>query len=218
MEKYSQVLSSIGLFRQIDPQELMQLLKCLEAKVVAVNKDEFIILEEDDVDYIGIVLTGQVHIIKEDVEGVKKIIAVLEAGDNFGEAICCAGIRKSPISARAVCSGAVMKIKLSKIMNLCTTTCSFHLRLIENLLYIIAQKNVHLQNRFDVISQKSIRQKVLSYLRRQETLAGEEINISLNREEMADFLCVDRSALSHELSRMKAERIIQYHKNRFQIL
>jgi len=108
-----------------------------------------------------------------------------------------------------------MLLSFSQILHTCPNSCAYHTKLIENMLELIANKNLQLQSRMEIISLKAVRAKVMRYLESFVPKQGRNITIPFNREEMADFLCVERSALSHELSKMKRDGLIEYKKNKF---
>jgi len=200
------------LFKDINEKELNQMLKCLDARTKEVSKDQIILRNGEKPKSIGIVLSGLLHIIKEDYDGNRTIMSTVGEGETFAEAVCCANVEESPVSVVARENSKIIILKFDKILHTCPNSCIYHQKLIENMLNIVANKAIALQNRMDIITQKSIRNRVLSYL---ETFKDKNITIPLNREEMANYLCVERSALSHELSKMAKEGIINYKKNKF---
>lgn len=218
MELYFNLLKSVQLFKDIEETKLATMLPCLDAKIVEVPKGAFLLIAGNPIHHIGIVLDGNVHIIKENAEGDRTRIAALTPGDFFGEALCCANVPASPVSVIADTNSVVMHLEFKRILHTCSHSCPFHTKLIENMLSIIAQKNIKLQNRMDVIGQKTIRLKVLTYLNSFSVKQGHPITIPFNREELSEFLCVDRTALSHELSHLKKDGILDYHKNHFRLL
>lgn len=217
MKNYFNVIKTIKLFDGIEAADLETMLVCLGAGIVNYKKDETILLAGNKPENVGIVLAGQLHIVKDDNDGNRTLVAALTAGELFAEALCCAGIAESPVSVLADMDSTVMLLKFSRILNICPNSCGFHTRLIGNMLQIIAQKNLYLQSRVEIIGIKSVRTKVLRYLEAFAAKQGKNITIPLGRQEMAEYLCVDRSALSHELIRMKEDGIIDYHKNRFRL-
>jgi len=218
MKKYFDVLQSVGLFGGVDAAELESMLKCLGAEVKDVGKDEIVLLAGDKPRHVGIVLSGQLHIVREDYDGNRTIIAAVAPGDIFAEALCCAGVTKSPVTVVADVESTVLLLNFARILQTCPNSCSHHAKLIENMLGHVANKNLQLQSRMEIISLKSVRAKVLLYLESFVPKQGRNITIPFNREELADFLCVERSALSHELSRMKKDGLIEYRKNKFVLL
>ncbi|NLZ46077.1 MAG: Crp/Fnr family transcriptional regulator [Clostridiales bacterium] len=218
MKSYISLLEKIKLFDEISEEDIITMLTCLNAKIDNYKKGQFILMAGTKVENIGIVLEGQAHIIKESMEGERIIISVLDKGDYFAEALCCAVVEASPVSVQAINDTKIMFLNFSRILHTCPNSCLFHTKLIENMLFVLASKNLTLQNRMDIITQKTLRLKVLSYLNFLSDKQGNKIIIPFNREGLADFLCVDRSSLSHELSRMKEDGLIEFYKNKFEIL
>lgn len=215
MEDYAALLLKTPLFASIGPGDLPALLECLKARTITIPKDGYALLAGDPVEHIGIVLEGQLQITREDVDGVRALVAVLQQGDIYAEALSCAGVVKSPVSVRSVVPAKVMQFKFHRILTACPHSCEFHIRLIENMVGIIARKNLYLQNRMEVLSKKTIREKVLFYLGEQCHEKGRPFIIPLNRNELADYLSVDRSALSRELGHLQDEGALSFHKNTF---
>ena len=218
MKKYISVLSKVKLFEKIEEKDILSMMSCLDAKVYNYKKGQFILTVGEKVENIGIILKGNAYIIKEDFEGERTIITMLSEGNFFAEALYCANVQESPVSVIANNDVDVLMLGFSRILHTCSNSCLFHTRLIENMLYVIAEKNILLQNRMEVISKKTLRLKVLNYLQSLAVKQGKNITIPFNREEFADFLCVDRSSLSHELARMKQEGLIDYYKSNFRLL
>lgn len=218
MERYLTLLSSITLFQGISSSGIQELLTCLSAKITRHNKNEFLLLAGETPHYVGIVLEGDLQIIKEDYAGRRSLVAQLEPGDLFAEALVCARVEKSPVSVLVDKHAVVMKLDFLRLLQPCSNSCVFHQQFIENMLMLIARKNLFLQSRIDVLGTKSIREKVLHYFESFVRKQGHSFTVSLNRQEMADYLGVDRSALSHELMKMKQDGLIDYRKNKFSLL
>ena len=211
------ILRRVKLFEGIEEGDFEKLLSCLDARKLELSKDSFVLLMGEPVQSIGIILSGTANIIRENDEGERIIITALQAGNFFGEALCCAEVEESPVSVLTSSDSKIMLLDFKRILGVCPTGCSFHSRLIKNMLRIIADKNLLLQNRLDVVSRKSLRAKILAYFELQANRSGREFTIPFNREELADHLCADRSALSHELARMKRDGILDYRKNHFHL-
>lgn len=205
----------MGIFKGVQDSDLAPMLQCLGAEVRKVRKAEILLLAGDRPEHVGIVLAGQLHIIREDRDGNRSLIATVISGEIFAEALCCAGIAESPVTVIADTDSTVMLLRFTQILRTCPNTCAFHAKLIENMLGLMARKNLQLQGRMEIISLKSVRAKVLQYLEPFAAEKGREFAIPFNREEFADFLCVERTALSHELARMKKDGLIAYRKNLF---
>jgi CRP-like cAMP-binding protein len=218
MIKYFDVISGVRLFDDISAADLESMLGCLDAQIADYKKGEAILTAGDKPEHVGVVLAGQLHIVRDDYDGNRTLVAALATGDIFAEALCCAGVAESPVSVLVDADSVIMLMKFSRILNTCPNSCGFHTSLIGNMLGILAGKNLYLQSRMELIGIKSVRGKVLRYLESFIAKQGKNITIQLGRQEMADYLCVDRSALSHELIRMKNDGIIDYHKNGFRLL
>jgi len=212
------VLKYVELFSGIAAEEMELMLDCVDARTKKYHKGSIILLAGEKPQYVGVVISGELHIAREDADGNRSLIAVAGPGQVFAEALCCADVDESPVTVTAGSSSSVMMLKFSRLLRTCPNSCVFHARLIQNMLELIAGKNLMLQSRMEIISLKSIREKVLLYLDAFIKKQGNEITIPLNREQMADFLCVERSALSHELARMKRDGLIDYRKNKFIVI
>lgn len=213
--KYFELLKSVKLFGGIGTEDLDAMLKCLGSEARRFRKDEILLLAGDKPEYVGVVLSGQLYIAREGYDGSRSLIAAITPGEIFAEALCCAGVSESPVTVTAGTDSVVMLLRFSRILHTCAGSCTFHTMLIENMLRIIANKNLLLQNRMEIVGLKSVRMKVRRYLESFAPKQGRNITIPFNREELADFLCVERSALSHELAKMKRDGLIDYRKNEF---
>ncbi|MCL2503056.1 MAG: Crp/Fnr family transcriptional regulator [Coriobacteriia bacterium] len=216
VDALNDALKTVRLFDGIEEKDLLSMLSCLGAEVIRFDKNSFVLMAGNEPRHIGILLKGSAHVIQENMEGKRVIIETLSEGDYFAEALCCAGVKESPVSVVTTSETLVLMTAFMRILHTCPSSCIFHAQLIENMLFLIATKNILLQGRMDVISQKTVRKKVSAYLKSIAIKQGRRtISIPLNREELAAFLCVDRSALSHELSRMRQDGLIDYRKNEF---
>ncbi|MDR1820820.1 MAG: Crp/Fnr family transcriptional regulator, partial [Oscillospiraceae bacterium] len=179
----------------------------------------YIFSEGDRAGRIGVLLSGAARIITEDFWGARTILAAAEPGELFCESYVCARVGRIAVSVEAASAAEVLLLDYKKLITVCGSACAFHSRAIENMLYVIAQKNVALTEKMQHITRRTTRGKVLSYLSAQAKGAGSaEFTIPFNRQELADFLAADRSALSAELSRLQKEGLIEYRKNQFKIL
>lgn len=218
IKTYTDILKTVVLFADIEEHNILKLLSCLDARTTQWKKGSFIISPDDIVDNVGIMLCGQLHIIKESSQGDRMIISTVSPGDMFAEALCFAGNVRSPISVVAETDAKIILFSYKNMLRTCGEFCEFHRKLNENMMRVLASKNLHLQSRIDILSNKTLRSKIMSYLLSQLKREGELFTIPFNREELADFLCIDRSALSRELGRMKKEGIIDFWKNQFRIV
>ena len=215
MINHMEEIQSFELFKGINSHDLKPMLDCIGAGIIYLRKGDIALLEGNKSEHIGVVLAGQMDIVREDCEGNRSLISTAVTGEIFAETLCCADIPESPVTVISVADSIVMLLDFPKILHICNNTCKFHSKLIANMVKLIAEKNLFLETRMTIVSLKSIRAKVLRYLESLGAVPGTELKIPLNREEMAEYLCVDRSALSHELSKMRNEDLLEYKKNSF---
>jgi len=216
MKNLHPVMKKVALFREVEEEQLKLLLGCLDARTASYRKNQSIYQEDDRITTVGIILSGKVQIVKDDIWGNRTILNVLEAGDMFGEAFSCAGEEHIPASVWAAENTEVLVIDYKRIITTCSSACAFHSQLIKNMLYILGKKNLQLTQKVEHITQRTTKEKVLSYLSAEAKKQGNDtFDIPLNRQELADYLAVDRSALSNELSKMQEEGILTYQRNHF---
>jgi CRP-like cAMP-binding protein len=198
---------------------LHSLLSCLAATESRFAKGSFIFLTESKVTSVGIVLSGGVHLLQEDFWGNRRLLEHIEPGGIFGETFSCAGVEKLPVSAVSAEKSNILLLDYKKIITTCSSTCFFHTALIKNMLRIIAQKNILLLQKMGHLTRHTTREKLLSYLSEQAQRANSTcFAIPFNRQELADYLSVDRSAMSSELAKMRSEDILSFSKNNFELL
>ena len=208
-----------SLFYDINVNQLKKLFSCLAAVVRNYEKDDFIFMYDDKVSYVGIVLFGGVHIIQEDFWGNRTILTHVEPCGMFGESFSCAGIEKLPMSVIAKEKTEIMLIDYRKIVSSCSSACVHHSQLIRNMLRIIAEKNIMLTRKIEHLSKRTTREKLLSFLSENAVRTKSTVvKIPFNRQELADYLCLNRSALSREISLMQKEGLVRYDKNCFELL
>lgn len=212
-------LSQMPLFAGIREEELSPMLRCLQCFERSYQKGELILLESHAVRNVGLILSGTVHMIKEDEEGCETLILSMKAGELFGESFSCGSSRDARVSFLAAAPCTVLFLPFHRVLHTCTMTCTFHHRMIENMVRMMGDKNVQLMRKIEILSQKTLREKILTYLRLQaEAQQSRRITAPLGRVELADYLCANRSALTRELAAMKQEGILDYHKNTFVLL
>lgn len=217
LKNYS-ALTRCGLFTGIAELELDRLLLCLRAVTKEYCKGEYILYAGDPVTKIGLILSGSVQILREDEAGEKEIVSELSMGGLFAETLCCAGVKSSPVSVLSAHETQVMFLDYKKVLKTCPSSCSFHSALIQNLLQVMARKNMMLHDKINLLSKKTTREKLISYFHQQSLNTGTNVvTIPFNREELADYLSINRSAMSRELSNMKKEGLIHFDKNHFHL-
>lgn len=219
MKKYFDVLRNCTLFQEISDENLVALLGCLGAKVEYYDRKYTVFPEGASAKYIGIVLSGAVQMTKTDYYGNRSIVLTAGPGETFGESFACAGVDKIPVCVNASEPGEIMLIDCSRILGSCSNACGFHRQMIYNLMRELAAKNLMFHQKIEVTSQRSTREKLMTYLmytaKRQGT---NKINIPFDRQELADYLEVDRSGLSAEISKLRRQGILECRKNTFVLL
>ena len=207
------------LFEGVEPAERERMISCIGYQVKAFRKGDIIALEDEDIHNVGILLSGSVDMIKEDVWGNKVLVARMGKDEMFGETFAWSKNKMSAVTFIVSEDAKIVLLPLDKVMHSCTNTCACHRQLIENMVHIIADKNRDLIRKIEVISKKTIREKLLAYLSIQaQAQNARYFEIPLGRSELADYLCVDRSALTRELAKMRDEGLIDFDKNCFRIL
>lgn len=211
-------ISKTVLFQGTRPEDAEAMLKCLEAREKQFQKDETIYYVGDRLSELGLVLSGSVLIENDDLWGNRSILDRIGPGQIFAETYACVPGEKLLVTVTAAEKTEVLFLNVGKILRVCTNACSFHARLIRNLLTLSARKNLNLSRRIFHTSAKSIRGRLLSYLSWQAVKQGSrEFDIPFNRQQLADYLGVDRSAMSAELGKMKREGLIQVDRSHFRM-
>ena len=206
------------LFEGITPEERKGMLGCIGYHLERFRKGDIIAIEDDSIRSVGIVLTGSVDMIKEDVWGNKVLVSRMGKDEIFGESFAWGKNKQSAVTFTVSEDAQVLVIPLDRVMHSCTNTCVCHRQLVENMVHIIADKNRDLIHKIEVISKRTIREKLLAYLSSQaQSHNSHYFEIPLGRTELAEYLCVDRSALTRELAKMREEGLVDYDKNCFRI-
>lgn len=219
MEKYLKVLQKCSLFSQIDDKDLLTMLGCLGARVELFEKKHTIFAEGNPAKYIGILLSGSAQIVRNDYYGNRSILSGIEVSDVFAEAFACAGVPALPVTIIANEPCEVMLIDSRHIMHTCANHCDFHQQLIFNLMQDLASKMIMFQQKLEITSKRSTREKLLAYLALQAQKANSDsFDIPFDRQELADYLEVDRSGLSVEISKLRREGVIENHRKHFVLL
>lgn len=210
MENYFELLMGNALFRGIGWEDMGSLMGCLGAKVTEVEKGEPVFLEGDQAGLIGFVLEGAVQIVRDDIYGNRTLLTVAEKGELFGEAFACAGVESMPVSGYAIKDSKILWLACRKMLTVCTNACGFHNALVQNLLQVLAQNNILLSRKIQFMSQKTTREKLMAYLLDQaKQKKSKEFTIPLDRQALADFLGVERSAMSAELSKLRTDGTLE---------
>ena len=218
MRKYKEVLKKCALFINISDEDLISLLNCLNAKVLKFTKNETIFFEGASLDDIGIVLSGSVQILRNDYDGNRSIINSIGPSQLFGESFAFAKTPAIPISVIAAEDTEILIINADRITKTCCNSCEFHNTIVINLLRSMALKNIFFYQKSEITSKRTTKEKLMAYLIQQSKINNSKsFTIPFNRQELADFLEVDRSGLSAQISKLKSDGVIECHKNNFKI-
>ena len=211
-------LSKIPIFQGIAEEEITSLLQCLQATERTYQKGETILSEGSITENMGIVLSGMALISCGDIWGNISVLGHVTPGAVFAEVYACIPGEPLLITVSAAEDTTVLFMNVGRILSTCTNACPFHTRLARNLLTVCAHKSLQLSQRILHTSSKSIRGRLMSYFSQCAKQAGNStFQIPYNRQQLADYLGVDRSAMCHELSKMQKEGLISYEKNRFSL-
>lgn len=219
MEKYMEIIKECPLFYDIEEENLLRMLTCLGARVVEFDKKYTVFAEGNPARYIGVVLSGSVQIMQMDYYGNRSILGNVGVKGVFGEAFACAEVESVPTTVVANEKSEIMLIDCGHILHTCTNNCEFHRRLIYNLVKNLAEKNIGYHQKIEVMSKRTTRDKLLTYLMMCAKKAGDNsFQIPFDRQELADYLEVDRSGLSAEISKLRKEGILENTKKHFELL
>lgn len=207
------------LFDGIRDEDKKPMLGCITYHTGKFTKGEIVAFEGENLKHIGIILSGCVDMVKEDLWGNKTMLLRFGKNELFGETFACGDDSTSTVTFTVSEDAKILFLPFNRVMHSCTMACEFHHRLVENMVRIIANKNRDLMRKLEVVSKRTIREKLLAYLSIQaQTQQSRYFEIPLGRVELAEYLCVDRSALTRELAKMKDDGLIDYDKNCFRIL
>ncbi len=213
---FSESLSRTSLFQGLNSEQVSAVLDCLNCRPKKYAKGQIILRAGDRAEAMGLVLTGSVNIENNDAWGNRSILDNIGPGEIFAETYSCLPEEPMLVDVAAAESTQLLLLSASKVLFPCDSACPHHMALIRNLLTLTARKNLSLSRRILYTSSKSIRGKLLSYLSAQASLQqSNRFSIPFNRQQLADFLGVDRSALCTELGKMRRENLIECEKNRF---
>jgi|LSQX01.3.fsa_nt_gb CRP-like cAMP-binding protein len=218
MEKIRNVADDCMLFNNIEQDELSTILKCLNFKVRYFNKNAIINVAGESFEGVGVVVEGQVSVVKENVAGERIVFSILRPGELFGEMAAFSGIKKWPATVIAQTDCSVIYMPSDKLIGQCAASCPGHRKLITNMLGILSRKAMTLSRQLEYLSIKSMRVRIATFLLEQHKKTGQStFMLEMNRNELADFLNVTRPSLSREMCRMRDEGILDFHRSSVQI-
>jgi len=219
LKNFLPILTKSILFRTIKPEDLREMLVCLQPKIHTYAKNDYIAFEGEDLPGIGIMLAGNGIIMKENAAGQRYIMGKLESGDIFGEMVVYATNSVWPATIQALENSTVMFLSREKIIGDCCKMCPWHRSLIENMLRIISEKALFLNKKLEYLTIRSMRGKISAYLLDQYKKNKQPVfTLPMKRHELADFLHVSRPSMSREMGKMRDEGIITFERSTIEIL
>lgn len=219
MKKYNSILKQTQLFAGVGEDEIETMLDCLQAKLQTYQKGEYIFRQGEHLNHIAVLAEGCLHVQSDDYWGHHSIVHVIEAGEMFGESYAGPDSGALLNDVVAVKDSAVIFFDVHKILTVCSSACRFHSMVVQNLFFAVSEQNRKLVQKLGHMSNRSTREKLMSYLSAEAKRQKSSIfAIPFNRQQLADYLSVDRSAMSNELCKMRDEGLLTFERNRFSLL
>ena len=219
MKKYQDILRLCPLFDGISHEDLSAMLGCIGGKLLSFSKGQTIWREGDPATHVGMILEGAVRLEREDYYGNRSIVVRRGKAELFCESYACAAVASLPVSVVADEDCLILIMDCRRITVSCSNACSFQNRIIFNLLRLVAESNLVYDQKIQITSKRSTREKLMTYLLSEAKLSGSaEFTIPYDRQELADYLEVERSGLSAEISKLRKEGVLESEKNCFRLL
>ena len=219
MKAFYPILKQCTLFDGIAMEDLQGMLSCIGGRTLEIGKGQYVLQEGDPATHIGLVLTGAVQLVRQDYYGNRSIVAHIGPSQLFGETYACAHVAALPVSVVADTDSVVLLMDCRRITTTCSSACAFHNRIIFNLLHLVATKNLVFDQKIQITSQRTTREKLMAYLLHQAKIRGSNrFTIPYDRQGLADYLEVDRSGLSAEISKLRKEGVLESDKHHFVLL
>ena len=218
MKKYLPVLRGCPFFKGLDDDEILSILHCVNASAISAKQGSYIFRAGDSTEVMGLVVSGCVLIIQEDLWGHRNILAKCQTGDFFGEPYAAGSGAVLNISVAADEDCEILLLNVKRLLSTCPTACGHHQKLIRNLVSVLANKILILNDKITHIGKRSTRDKILSYLSTESIRqASLSFDIPFDRQQLADYLCIDRAAMSTEISKLQKEGYLKTNKNHFEL-
>lgn len=219
MKKYIPVLKRTKMFAGVSEDEIVPMLSCLGARLSEYKKGEYVLRQGEHLSDITVLVEGALHIQKDDYWGNRSILGHVGVGEMFGEAYIAPESGAILNDVVAVEDSVVIFFNVNRIITTCSSACRFHAMVVQNMFFAISEKNRKLVQKLGHMSKRTTREKLISYLSEESKRQNaSSFSIPFNRQQLADFLSVDRSAMSNELSKMRDEGLIDFNKNSFTLL
>ena len=219
MEAYESALSRSVLFEGIAPEQRRALLECLKPRRLSFGRGDILLAEDGPADRVGVLLSGEARVVRGDVCGNRTIQARVEPGELFAEAFACAGVARLPVSVEGEQPGEALLIPMTRLVEPCGKVCGFHRQVTVNLLRATASRNLQLNRKLEILSRRTTREKLMTYLTAEAARArSATFMIPFDRQGLADYLGVDRSALSAEIGKLRREGVLESERSSFKLL
>ena len=218
MKEFVPVLKRTKLFSGVGDDDISTMLSCLEARLLTYKKGEYVLRQGEHLSDILVLAEGRLHIQRDDYWGNRSILGHIGVGEIFGEAYVAPESGTLLNDVIAVEDSAVFFFDVKRVISTCSSACRFHTMVVQNLFFAISEKNRGLVQKLDYMSRRTTREKLLSYLSEEAKKQNSaSITLPFNRQQLADYLSVDRSAMSNELCKMRDEGLLEFQKNRFRL-
>ncbi|MBQ8182749.1 MAG: Crp/Fnr family transcriptional regulator [Clostridia bacterium] len=219
MKKYVHILKKTQMFSGVMDTEIASMLSCLGARLYDYKKGEYVLRRGEHISDIMVLVEGNLHIQKDDYWGSRSILGHIDVGEMFGEAYVAPESGAILNDVVAVEDSTVIFFDVKRIITTCPSACRFHALVVQNMFFAISEKNRKLVQKLGHMSKRTTREKLISYLSEEANRrSSASFTIPFNRQQLADFLSVDRSAMSNELCKMRDEGLIEFEKNKFRLL
>lgn len=216
MDEYIFLLKNSAIFAGVKEDEILTMLHCLNAVKASKKKDSYILRAGEHTDSMGMLLSGSALIVQEDIWGHRNIMTKINPGDTFAESFAASKTAALNISVIASEDCEILWMDVNRILVVCPSACEHHNLIIRNLVATLAQKVLLFNEKITHMSKRTTRDKLLSYLSAESLRQGKlSFTIPYDRQQLADFLCVERSAMSAELSKLQKEGLLEYQRNAF---
>lgn len=218
MKEYVSILKHTRLFSGVGEEEIDAMLGCLQARVGTYQKGEYVCRQGEYLSHLMVLVEGNLHIQRDDYWGNRSIVSRVGIGELFGEAYASPDSGNLMNDVVAVEKSTVLLLDVKRVLTVCSSACRFHSLVVQNLFFAISEKNRGLVQKLDYMSRRTTREKLLSYLSEEvKKQNSASITLPFNRQQLADYLSVDRSAMSNELCKMRDEGLLEFEKNRFRL-
>ncbi|MBE7016575.1 MAG: Crp/Fnr family transcriptional regulator [Ruminococcaceae bacterium] len=219
MKKYIPILKRTRMFAGVVEEEIASMLSCLGAKLQSYKSGEYVFRQGEHPTAIVVLVEGRLHIRNDDYWGNRAILSSVSAGEMFGEAYAAPDSGALLNDVVAVEDSTLIFFDVKRVLLTCPSACRFHAMVVQNMFFALSEKNRKLVQKIGHMSRRSTREKLISYLSEEaKRHSSGEFAIPFNRQQLADFLSVDRSAMSAELSKMRREGLLEFNKNNFKLL